>query len=92
MMYTRFVFGKTGDKRCKDQEVHPYGLFLDPLSPVDGNLSELKWKTNLKIDQARLISKNKDATVNTTFMYIYTTVTISYLFPRDDNKISLKDM
>ena len=63
-MYTRFVFGKTGDKNCKDQEVHPYGLFLDPLSPVDGNLSELKWKTNLKIDQARLISKNKDATVN----------------------------
>ena len=65
-MYTRFIFGKTGDKDRKDQEVHAYGTFLDPLSPDDGDLTELKWKTSLKIDQARLISKTKDATVNST--------------------------
>ena len=71
-MYTQFVFGKTGDKDRKDQEIHAYGLFLDPLSPVDGNLSELKWKTNLKIDQARLISKSKDTTVNKlTYLHSY---------------------
>ena len=63
-MFTRFFFGKTGIKGCKDQEQHPYGLFLDPLSPADGNLSELKWKAHLKVDQARLIAKSKDATVN----------------------------
>ena len=63
-MYTRFVFGRTGNRERKDQEVHKYGLFLDPLSPDNGELTELKWKTLLKIDQARLISKSKDATVN----------------------------
>ena len=63
-MYTQFIFGKTGDKDRKDQEVHKYGLFLDSKSPADGNLTELKWKTHLKVDQAHLISKSKDATVN----------------------------
>ena len=63
-MFTRFIFGKTGSKGRKDQEVHPYGLFLDPLSLTDGNLSELKWKAHLKVDQARLIAKSKDAKVN----------------------------
>ena len=63
-MYTWFVFGKTGNKDRKDQEVHKYGLFLDPLSPDNGELTELKWKTLLKIDQARLISNSKDASVN----------------------------
>ena len=64
-MFTQFVFGKTGDKDRKNQEVHKYGLFLDPLSPVDGDLTELKWKTHFKVDQARLISKSMDAAVNT---------------------------
>ena len=63
-MYTWFIFGKTGDKDQKDQEVYKYGLFLDHLSPVDGDLNEFKWKTHLKVDQARLISKSKNATVN----------------------------
>ena len=63
-MFTRFIFGKTGSKGREDQEVHPYGLFLDPLSLTDGNLSELKWKAHLKVDQARLIAKSKDAKVN----------------------------
>ena len=65
-MFTQFIFGKAGNKGRKDQEIHKYRLFLDPLSPCDGDLSELKWKAHLKINQARLISKSKDATVNST--------------------------
>ena len=42
-MYTRFLFGKKGNNFRKDQEVHELGLFVDPLSPTDGNISELAW-------------------------------------------------
>ena len=63
-MYTRFVFGKTGNKLRKDQEVHEYGVFVNPLSPTDGNISELAWKTKLKINQACLASKNKDSMID----------------------------
>ena len=64
-MYTRFIFGKAGHRNKKDQEVHEYGVFVDPLCPSDGNISELSWKTKLKINQARLVSKGKDKAIDT---------------------------
>ena len=63
-MYTRFIFGKAGHRNKKDQEVHEYGVFVDPLRPSDGNISELSWKTKLKINQARLVSKGKDKAID----------------------------
>ena len=63
-MYTRFIFGKAGHRNKKDQEVHEYGVFMDPLRPSDGNISELSWKTKLKINQARLVSKGKDKAID----------------------------
>ena len=63
-MYTRFIFGKAGHRNKKDQEVHKYGVFVDPLRPSDGKISELSWKTKLKINQARLVSKGKDKAID----------------------------
>ena len=64
MMYTRFVFGKASRDQRKNQELHEYGVFMDPLSPKDGDLNELRWKSQLKVDQARLVSKAKDSSVD----------------------------
>ena len=63
-MFTRFIFGKTGNKVRKDQEIHEYGMFVDPLSLTDRNISELVWKSKLKLSQARLASKNKDSAID----------------------------
>ena len=59
-MYSRFVFGKVDRKDLKDKEIHPYGVFKDPLNLKRGDLSELRWKSKLKIDQAKLVMKNSD--------------------------------
>ena len=37
---------------------------MDPLSLKDGDLNELRWKSQLKVDQARLVSKAKDSSVD----------------------------
>ena len=67
VMFTRFIFGKTGNKVRKEQEIHEYGIFVDPLSLTDGNISELVWKSKLKLSQARLASKNKDSAIDNVY-------------------------
>ena len=63
-MYTRFVFGKASRDQRKNQELQEYGVFMDPLSLKDGDLNELRWKTQLKVDQGRLVSKAKDSSLD----------------------------
>ena len=69
-MYTRFVFGKASRDQRKNQESHEYGVFMDPLSLKDGDLNELRWKSKLKVDQARLVSKAQDSSVDMVSIFI----------------------
>ena len=62
MLYTKFIFGDFKGKSTKDRQLHPYGAFVEPLGPTPN--SELAWMSKLRIDQARLVSKIEDASLN----------------------------
>ena len=59
-MYSKFIFQKIDGKNSKNKEIHPYRVFFDPLTLDDGDLSELRWMSKLKIDQACLVAKSED--------------------------------
>ena len=43
---------------------------MAPLSLKDGALNELRWKSQLKVDQARLVSKAQDSSVDMVSIFI----------------------
>ena len=59
-MYSRFIFGNFKGQDIKNKELHKYGAFVDPFPSKNGEASEMAWMTKLRINQARLISKQED--------------------------------
>ena len=59
-MYSRFIFDDFKGKDMKGKEFHKYGAFVDPCPLKNVEASEMAWMTKLRINQARLISKQED--------------------------------
>ena len=68
-MYSRFIFGNFKGQNVKNKELHNYGAFVDPFLSTNAEASEMAWMTKLRINQARLISKQEHDFSNTPVIY-----------------------
>ena len=58
MLYSKFIFGDFKGRNTHDKQIHPYGAFVEPLGPTPK--SEMDWISNLRMSQARLVTKMED--------------------------------